>query len=118
MSWKVQTFYLGHSLGEGVDIFVTQLHNKVQVGRGVGKCRDFTNRLTFYPNREVQKGHSLGLRSTSNGSKPEPYLTKTDSRNRRASGQAHSPDFCYIDYSAVHYLDPPVCISNEQKCKI
>ena len=41
----------------------------------------------------ANKGHG----STSTGSKPEPYLTKTESRNRRGSGPAHTPNFCYMN---------------------
>ena len=40
---------------------------------------------------------SLGLGSTSTGRKPETYLTKTGSRNRCASGPAHTSDFLYIN---------------------
>ena len=43
-------------------------------------------------------GKSLELGSTSIGSKPEPYPTKTESINRRVRGPAHLPDLCCIFY--------------------
>ena len=43
-------------------------------------------------------GKSLELGSTSIGSKPEPYPTKTESINRRIWGPAHLPDLCCIFY--------------------
>ena len=48
----------------------------------------------------ANKGHG----STSTESKPEPYLTKTESRSKCARGPARSSDFCYVHYNQTYAL--------------